>query len=350
LDDPLIWVRAIHFGATMLVMGGVIFDAFIAAPAFRATAAPVGARVRSRLAVLAWVGLAVTVLSGAAWLVLLSERMSDLSFAEVFAQGTLWTVLSETDFGVDWGVRLVLAGLLAAVWAWGRVSHSYHRRSGAIAVAAGLVGTLAWAGHAAASAGLDGAVHLTADILHLIAAAAWFGSLIPLALLLRAARGVPEESAVAAARTAVLRFSQLGIASVVTLAATGLVNTWVLAGSLTALVATDYGRLLMLKVALFLVMLLFAAINRLWLTPRLVHAPTAAVATDALRRIERNSLIEAGLGTIIIAIVGLLGTLPPGLEDAPIVDIARICWCVPGCGLEHFPMRLRHSPSPGDDE
>jgi putative copper resistance protein D len=77
-------------------------------------------------------------------------------------------------------------------------------------------------------------------------------------------------------------------------------------------------------------MLLFAAVNRLWLTPRLAHAPTAAFAIDALRRIARNSLIEAGLGTIIIVIVGLLGTLPPGSEDAPIVDIARICWCAPG--------------------
>jgi putative copper resistance protein D len=323
-------VRATHFGATMLVMGGVIFDAFIAAPAFRATAAPVGARVRSRLAVLAWVGLAVTVLSGAAWLVLLSERMSDLSFAEVFAQGAVWTVPSETDFGVDWGGRLLLAGLLAAVWAWGDVSHSYHRRAGAVGIATGLVGTLAWAGHAAASAGLEGAIHLTADILHLIAAAAWFGSLLPLVLLLGAARGAPEESSVAVARAAVLRFSHLGIASVGTLTATGLVNTWVLAGSIPALVATDYGRLLLVKVALFLIMLLFAASNRLWLTPRLVHAPTAAVATDALGRIARNSLIEVGLGTIIIIIVGLLGTLPPGLEDAPIVDIARICWCVPG--------------------
>ena len=34
-----------------------------------------------------------------------------------------------------------------------------------------------------------------------------------------------------------------------------------------------------------------------------------------MRQIGRNSLIEAGLGTIIIVIVGLLGTMPPGLQD-----------------------------------
>jgi putative copper resistance protein D len=317
LDDPLIWVRAIHFGATMMVMGGVFFRAFIAEPAFRvANDSAVAARVRFRLIMMGWIGLAVTVLSGAAWLVLLSERMSELSLVEVFRQGAVWTVLSETDFGTDWGVRLVLAALLAAIWAWGEPSHSYHRRAGVIVVAAGLVGTLAWAGHAAASEGVEGAIHLAADILHLVAASAWFGSLIPLALLLRAARRVPQAAAVA--RAAVLRFSSLGVASVGTLAATGLVNSWILAGSVQALVDTDYGHLLLAKVALFLAMLSFGAINRLWLTPRIVHAPNAAVAADMLRRIERNSLIETGLGTIIIIIVGLLGTLPPGLQDQAI--------------------------------
>ncbi|MEA2946257.1 MAG: hypothetical protein QOI40_1587, partial [Alphaproteobacteria bacterium] len=56
------------------------------------------------------------------------------------------------------------------------------------------------------------------------------------------------------------------------------------------------------------------AINRLWLAPHLVHAANAAATANALRQIERNSLVEAGLAAVIIAIVALLGTLPPGLE------------------------------------
>jgi copper resistance protein D len=191
-------------------------------------------------------------------------------------------------------------------------------RAAAVAVTSGLAGTLAWAGHAAAGSGIAGAIHLTADILHLVAAAAWLGSLIPLALLLHATRREPTETSVDVARAAVLRFSPLGIASVGTLVATGAANTWVLAGSMSALVGTDYGRLLVAKVALFLIMLSFGAINRLSLTPRIAHASSSAVRAEALRRIERNSLIEAGLGTIIIVIVGLLGTLPPGLQDPAI--------------------------------
>ncbi|HEY6258422.1 MAG TPA: copper homeostasis membrane protein CopD [Xanthobacteraceae bacterium] len=308
MDDPLIWARAIHFGATMMVSGGVFFLVFIAEPAFRAASdLLLAARVRARLAMLAWISLAVAILSGAAWLVLQAQRMGEQSVAEVFTQGTAWTVLSDTDFGHDWAARLVLAALLAAI-----LPLLHRLRVAAVTVAAGLAGSLAWAGHAAASLGTPGVIHLAADILHLVAAAAWFGALIPLAVLLLSARRVPAETSLTVARAAVLRFSPLGVASVGTLVATGAVNTFMLAGSVPALVGTDYGRLLDVKVALFLVMLSFGAINRLWLSPRIVQTSPAAAAV-ALRQIERNSLIEAGLGTIIIVIVGLLGTLPPGL-------------------------------------
>jgi copper resistance protein D len=307
LDDPLIWVRALHFAATMMVTGNVLFLIFIAEPAFRAAGdTQVAARVHPSLTWIAWAALAVMLLSGGAWLLLLAQRMSEQSLAEVLSQGALWTVLTETDFGLAWMIRLAIAVLLAVA-----LPLSAQLRVAAIISAVALVGSLAWAGHAAARDGAPGAIHLISDILHLIAAAAWFGALIPLALLLLAARHVATGLPVA--REAVRRFSPLGILSVGTLLASGAVNTWMLAGSLDALIGTDYGRLLILKVALFLVMLSFGAINRLWLSPRVVE--TSPVATGALRQIERNSLIEALLGTIIIVIVGLLGTLPPGLDD-----------------------------------
>ncbi len=319
MDDPLIWVRAIHFGATMMVMGGVFFSVFIAVPAMRGRDdTGIAARVRFRLAITGWISLAVTVLSGAAWLILQTERMSELSLGQVFQQGAVWTVLSETDFGSAWMARLVMAFVLAAMLPrLGPSTWTRSRRLSAagIVVSAGLIGTLAWAGHGAAGSDIEGAVHLAADVLHLIAAAAWGGALVPLALLLHAARCDPGEASAAIARTAVLRFSPLGILSVGTLVVTGAANTWELAGSVPALLDTDYGRLLLVKVALFLVMLSFGAINRLWLTPHLAHAANASAAADALRQIERNSLIETGLAAIIIAIVALLGTLPPGLED-----------------------------------
>jgi len=205
------------------------------------------------------------------------------------------------------------------------------RRGMALACAAALVGALAFAGHAASGEGVEGAVQETADFLHLVAAAAWVGALLPLAVLLGAAqgRGAP---AVAIARAATLRFSTLGIVSVATVLATGIVNSWERVGDVAVLVGTDYGRLLMLKVALFLVMLAVAAVNRLQLTPRLVQEPDAAAQQDALRQLRRNALVEAGLGAIILVIVAVLGMLPPANEHTSGDGAAPYARLVAGTG------------------
>src|SRR5439155_14373290 len=96
--------------------------------------------------------------------------------------------------------------------------------------------------------------------------------------------------------------------------ATGLVNTYVLAGSVPALLETDYGHLLSVKIGLFLAMVGIAAFNRLRLTPRLSSERTVV---DAQRQLQRNSLIEVVMGLLILVIVGALGTLPPGVHALP---------------------------------
>ena len=101
--------------------------------------------------------------------------------------------------------------------------------------------------------------------------------------------------------------------SVGTLLATGLVNGWMLVGNVAALVGTNYGRVLCVKLAFFLCMVAIAGVNRLILTPRLRHKQ-GETARRTARQIERNSLIEGALGAAILLIVGLLGTLPPGIE------------------------------------
>ena len=120
-----------------------------------------------------------------------------------------------------------------------------------------------------------------------------------------------DADALAVARTATLRFSTLGIVSVATLLLTGIVNTWYLAGSIPALTETEYGRLLLIKIALFLAMVGIAAVNWSRLTPRLVQKADAVAAQNARRQLRRNAAIEASMGAVIIAIVAALGTLPP---------------------------------------
>jgi putative copper resistance protein D len=319
LADPLLYARAIHFAATMLVAGVVLFVVFVTAPAWRGAAGngAVAIKVQTRLAVIAWISLALAAISGAVWLVQTAAAMSDQPAAQIFGDGVLWTVLSQTTFGHVWLVRLVLACALAATLP-ALLSPRDHKstwlKAAAVALAATFAGVLAWSGHAGGGLGDEAIIHPAADVLHLIAAAAWVGALLPLIVLFAAARA--DDASLAMARTATTRFSILGIVSVGTLLLTGIVNTFYLAGSVPALLHTDYGRLLMIKIALFLAMVAIAAVNRLLLTPQLLQRASIAASRDALRQLRRNAAIETLVGAAVIAIVAALGTMPPAIHAA----------------------------------
>jgi putative copper resistance protein D len=102
------------------------------------------------------------------------------------------------------------------------------------------------------------------------------------------------------------RFSRLGTICVALILATGGINAWYRVGNIRALIETDYGRLLLFKIALFAAMIGAAAVNRWGLTPLLESG-----FAHALGRLQRNTLVEAGLGLAIIAIVAVLGTMAP---------------------------------------
>jgi copper resistance protein D len=308
LNGPLVIVRAVHFAATATMAGTLIFRAVVGEPASRSTPAAIIV-VRSQALRVAWISLAIATLSGVIWVLLQAAAMSGLSLKEAMAGDVLSVVVNETQFGLVSEIRLVLAIILAGCLMVDRLAPL--RWSG-LASALGLIAAIAWTGHAGSGVGELGVLQLAADMLHLIAAAAWLGGLVSLALLLTAARRHDALVWAPVARDATRRFSTLGIVSVGMILATGMVNSWILVGSLHALTVTGYGRLLMLKIALFAAMLLIAGVNRFWLTPRL--ALSSGGEPRALRQLARNSMIEIALGLAIFAIVGALGTMHPAIH------------------------------------
>jgi putative copper resistance protein D len=178
-------------------------------------------------------------------------------------------------------------------------------------LAAAFAASIAWTGHAAGMEGVDGAVHLTSDALHHVAAGAWLGALWPLALLLAAARAAGDPGGSAIAHRATRRFSVLGMISVGAILATGLVNTWEILGTMAFSLGTDYNRLLLMKVVLFGAMVAIAAFNRQRVTPRLSGVPDHA---RAMRLLQWNSLAETGLGLLILAVVAVLGRMTPHMH------------------------------------
>jgi copper resistance protein D len=321
LSLPLIGARVVHFASTGMIAGIFLFLVLVAAPALRKDRDrtwPTVAAFHSRLLVIAWLSLAISIASGAAWLLLLATKITGSSLAQVLSDGTVWTVLTRTQFGHDWEARFVLAVLLAVALLRFNRKARWRLAEGFVAatLAMGFLGTLAWSGHGGATPGLRGLVHATADVLHLIAAGAWIGGLLPLGLLLSSVEQVPGAVGVSIARDATLRFSTLGVAAVTTLIITGLLNMWFLVGSVPALVEFQYGRLLLLKITIFVVLLTVAAFNRLRLTPRLAEAAASGSheSIDAMRRLKRNCLIETALGLAILIVVGALGTISPGMH------------------------------------
>jgi putative copper resistance protein D len=305
--DPLVAVRAIHFVATAVITGTLVFRTVVAKSALLPELA-IAEKLRAQSLRVAWIALAVALLSGVIWLFLQAVSMSGLPPDEAMTSEVLSTVLNETQFGEVTEIRSVLAIILATCLAFDRFPPADWL---ALVAALGLTAAIAWTGHAASTLGELGNLHLAADALHLVAAASWIGGLVPLVLLLMAAmRDVAAPASLV--RDATRRFSTLGIVAVATLVATGLVNAWILVGSFHALLVTEYGRILMLKLVVFALMLAFAAVNRFSLTPQL--ALTSGKDRQALRRLTRNSIVEIILGFSIFAIVGMLGTLHPAIH------------------------------------
>src|ERR1700675_4669522 len=105
--EALIVVRAIHFAATAIIAGTVVFRTVAAKPALLPDqAAAKGWRTQSLR--IAWIALAVTLLSGAIWLLLQAISMTGLPSGEAMTSQVLSTVLDETQFGMVMEIRSVL--------------------------------------------------------------------------------------------------------------------------------------------------------------------------------------------------------------------------------------------------
>jgi len=301
-EGALIAMRAIHFAATTITAGTLLFRTVIAAPVLR-TEACVGDAFQAQTQRLLWASLLVTAISGAIWLLVQAASMSGHSFGDM---SVLMTILDDTQVGQVAQIRFALVIALALYLARARFAGGDWL---ALAVGFGLVASLAWTGHAGATAGQAGDLHVAADALHLCAAAAWIGGLLSLLLFFAAARRSRSPDWISLVRKATERFSIMGMVSVAVLLATGLVNAWILVGSFHALIVTEYGQLLLLKLGVVAAMLALAATNRLWLTPRL-----ALAGEGTLRWLARNGAIEFALGLAVLAIVGMLGTLHPAIH------------------------------------
>lgn len=288
----------------MVLFGVPLFSLYALGPSGKSPAIP-----RLYGTVAAASALAGIVLS--IWdVVAMAESMTGASRYSQLSSRVFDMILTGTAVGAAWLVRMAVlaAGLLVGI-PWRRDplrQRAVLAASGAIALA-----TLAWAGHGAMDDALRGALHLAADITHLLAAGMWVGALVAF-VLLSSARHADTPDTVQTLSRAASGFATIGTRIVGVLIATGVVNYVLVAGlTLDALFTMPYGWLLLGKLTLFVLMLALAAGNRYRLSPRLATAIRAGDCASAARALHNSLRAEAGLAMLILALVAWLGMLSP---------------------------------------
>ncbi len=306
-------VRWIHLAASLVLVGASALI-LLAGRSDRPTVLRWNARL------LGWSRALVTLalVSGVA-LLLFQTSVLEGRPAAAFESAALGRVLFETHGGRVWLVRhgllLLLAAFLAVRWDVERGIDWRAARGEALLLGAAALVLVGAAGHAAAVEP-GAALAIAVDGVHLLASGVWAGGLVPLAVLLAAAGREAGADARPYAVLAARRFSRWALASVLVLTASGVANAATNVGSVAGLVGTTYGRLLLAKLALLVLILGLAAANRRLHLPRL-SGEAATVGRPAMRRLARFVAVEGALALALFGIVAVMSVTPPARHDAP---------------------------------
>jgi putative copper export protein/mono/diheme cytochrome c family protein len=303
----LVVARGVSVAALLSVLGTLTFTASVAPRAFAKMPAGTASALSRGLLLITRISVGVCALGTLCWLVLATSDIASAgSLREIAA--ALPTVTFDTAFG-----RLILAelaALLALALVLARLSGA-RRTFLALGLAVLLIGL--HAGHSHAASMHEGlSFLLVSDVVHLLAAGAWLGGLLPLLLVVRAA---PPAAGAMAAR----RFSPLGKACLYALTATAGFQGWVMIESVPRLFGTAYGWMALVKLALFGVLFGFAWLSRYRLAPALLRANPA----HAKRVLVRSIAVQTGFGVAIVAAAATLSSLPPSMHVQPLWPFAE---------------------------
>jgi putative copper resistance protein D len=282
--------RFAHFLAAMLAFGMSAYLWLYALERLRLALSPAVRR-------LTLIASLVALITAIAWLALESASMAD-DWSAALDPGAIGAVLTDTAFGHAWAAHLLLTAALVAV-----VVFSPRGRWAATAVAsAALLASLGFVGHATMQTAAEGVLHRANHAVHLVAAGAWIGGLIPFAMCLRAYKrdDLRRDSV-----RAMASFSFWGQFIVAAIALTGAVNIALTSGHAPIPPTTPYRALLVAKIIIVGIMISLAVLNRYVLAPRLKSSATALAVLRA------TSTAEVALGCVVIALVSVFALLDP---------------------------------------
>ena len=285
-DDIMLGIgRFVSYAGVGLLVGGLVL-------ALALTPSVIGSR---RVGILLVISAEVA-LVGTLWMIAAQANLIGDSFLA-------WGSVADTQSGQWWIARLVVIALFCVLIP---LRSRFAVRGGLAVVAAlalGVLGVVAAGGH-----GISGdsiVVGFVATLVHLAAMSIWLGGLA--VVLVAPPRGEFWAT--------VIRFSPWALGSVVALAVTGGINAWRQLGTISGITESSYGRWLVIKLVLVIVVVGVAAFSR-----RIVHAR----GDDASTLVRRSVGFEiAGIVLILGATAGLVNS-PPPVEVPEIVSVSAV--------------------------
>jgi copper transport protein len=275
---PLIWLARIGVYLGLFVgVGGVFFGVWLS-------------RTRAGASVIA-AALVVGLVSAVTALGLQGLDLLNLPFADIVTVAP-WRAAAATSLFAS--LMIAIAAMIAATIARRDIPAGAARALSALAIV-GVGLSLATSGHA--STAPPQWLSRPMVFLHGIGVAFWIGALAPLVAMARTPSASPL--------SVLNRFSRAAVPVVGALVLTGLVLATVQLESWRALIETRYGLILSIKLALVVVLLGLAALNRIRLTPALALDPSN------ISPLVRSILAECVVGVAILAVVAGWRFTPP---------------------------------------
>ena len=226
-------------------------------------------------------------------------------------------ILIETRLGVIWLSRLGLAML--SVWLASRTD-SPGKDWGGFIMNLFLLYTITLTSHAATEARPQ--LPILADWLHLLGMTFWFGGLVYFFTAVRHLRELDSQLRTRLTSFLTARFSTNALIFVSLLGITGLYSAYLRVGSISALLDTLYGHVLLIKQVFVVGLLVVAATNLLVVSPRLKQDRLQGMANAGLVEHFRKLLfIELTLAGLLLASVSFLTYIPPAKIAAPNSDL-----------------------------
>ena len=325
-------VRWLGFTALLIAIGAVAFS-FVVLGLLRRTEPDTDTvpLMRTRAAAIGlWASVA---LLAVALMRLMAQSFAMHGPGQAFSASFLGAMLANTVWGWGWILQF-----LASIVAIGAFYMAIRGRSAGWALAAvacvALAVTPALSGHAASAPRLTG-LAITADTLHVIGAAGWLGS-----LLLLLAVGIPvamqrtegQRGATVARLVNAFSPTALGFAGLAVL--TGVFSGWLHIGLSSALWESDYGRTLLIKLAILSVVIATGAYNWLKVKP--------ALGDDlGAQRIRRSATVEVAVGVLVLVVTAVLVATPPPMEEHMSGgDMAMGADSTSMAGMDHSQMQM----------